>query len=412
MIDHSRRAITRLCRALVVGALAFVTTPGQATAESSGDTLEAALIGELRLEDRDGEINRMIVNVAPPNHRPFPLWLDTGAADSVLTPRAAKENGVSVRRTKSSPYIQQTSLGVPLRFWVDTRWSDQSSGVGWDYGLLGGRFLAQFVVEFDFDARVVRFYEPKKLAVPETVTAPDETVVPIRLTGNRPFIEVDVGGEKPLQVLMDTGAPQTILASAKALKKIGIDTGDLPVSSKGLFTRGSTDLKLKERQSVRIGSFDLGEVPMEVAPRGAFNLGGNTDSLIGYDIISQFKVRIDYPNARLWLKRRENTRSTFLGTDVAIGQATGAYLATWPTGYQVRFVRPDSPAEAYGLRAGDYFDVLATQSQKLDPETIARAIETGASLYGTRPMVGNKQMKVEFPGGHSDISDPAEFTDE
>lgn len=138
---------------------------------------------------------------------------------------------------------------------------------------------------------------------------------------------------------------------------------------------------------------------MAVAPRGAFNLGGNTDSLIGYDLISQFKVRIDYPNERLWLKRRENTRSTFMGTDVAIGRETGAYLATWPGVYQVRFVRPGSPAEAYGLRVGDQFDATTAGTEKLDAEAIATAIATGGTLRGVRPTGRKEAVAVEFPGG-------------
>lgn len=397
-VDRCTR-VRPLCGVFVFGALAFAATVDPANAEGAADPPDDALIRELPFEADASEINRIIVDLAPPDGRPFRLWLDTGAQDSVLTPAAAKQNGVSIRRTKRSPYITSTSLGVPLRFWVDTRWSDQSSGVGWEYGLLGGRFLAQFVVEFDFDAAVVRFYDPRKFSVPETATAPDEFVAPVRLTSNRPFIEVDVGGEKPLQVLLDTGAPGTLLASAKALRKIGLDTRELPAYALGQFTRGRTELKLEESQSVRIGPFEFGEVPMAVAPRGAFNLGGNTDSLIGYDLISQFKVRIDYPNERLWLKRRENTRSTFMGTDVAIGRETGAYLATWPGVYQVRFVRPGSPAEAYGLRVGDQFDATAAGTEKLDAEAIATAITTGGTLRGVRPTGRKEAVAVEFPGG-------------
>jgi len=391
--------VRRLARVFALAALVCAAPGAQANPKAADGSPEAALIRELPFEDHAIEMNRIIVNLARPGRRPFELMLDTGAQDSVLTPGAAKRNGVSIRRAKTSPYIKDTSLGIPLRFWVDTRWSDQSSGVGWEYGLLGGRFLAQFVVELDFDAAVVRFYDPRKFSVPENATGPGEFVVPVRITGNRPFIDVDVGGEKLLQVLLDTGAPGTLMASAEALQKIGLDTGDLPVAGRIQSTRGRVDLKLEESQAVRIGPFDLGEVPMEVFPRGAFNVGGNTDSLIGYDLISQFKVRIDYPNERLWLKRRENTRSTFLGTDVALGRETGAYLSTWREAYKVRFVRPGSPAEAYGLRAGDSFDASADADPKLDAEAIAAAIVTGGPLRGSRATGPKEAVTVEFAGG-------------
>ncbi|MFP6607970.1 MAG: hypothetical protein VCC19_15470, partial [Myxococcota bacterium] len=181
---------------------------------------EDSLVGELEMLRFSNQLNRVAVDVAPEDHRDFLLWLDTGASSSVLTPAAARANGVNVRRTKSSPYIRKTSLGKDLQFWVDTSRSDHSSSAGWDYGLLGGRYLSKFVVELDFDAGVVRFYDAKRFEVPATVSGEDEVVLPMRVTGNRPFIQVDLGGKKPLQVLLDTGDPAGLSVSAKALKKI------------------------------------------------------------------------------------------------------------------------------------------------------------------------------------------------
>ena len=40
-----------------------------------------------------------------------------------------------------------------------------------------------------------------------------------------------------------------------------------------------------------------------VAPQGFYNQGFPGDSLIGYDLLAQFLVRIDYPRRRLWLRR-------------------------------------------------------------------------------------------------------------
>lgn len=410
VIHGARRIRGRIATLLGAATMLGPLPPAVADEAASADPLPDALVGTIPLEDVQGEINRMIVNVAPEGHRPFRLWLDTGATDSVLTPRAARANGVSVRRTKSSPYIKPTRLGEPLRFYVDTTSSDTAAKT-FEAAVLGGRFLSLFVVEFDFDDRVVRFYDPDAYSVPESVSAPDEAVVPIGLTNNRPFVEVDLGGKRPLQVLMDTGAPGSLLVSGRSLKKVGIDTSDLPSYGSGTFWLGTTELRFKERQALRLGPFDLGDVPMEVAPRGTFNLGGNTGSLIGFDVISQFKMRIDYENQRLWLKRRENVPLTYMGTDIALGQKAGAYLGHWTGAYQVAYVRPGSPAEAYGLRTGDYFDLHAVQDQNLDAEKIARAIETGATLFGSRPR-GRTAEEVEFPGGRSAIPDQSEFMDE
>jgi predicted aspartyl protease len=69
------------------------------------------------------------------------MFLDTGASKSVLTPRVARQLGVSVRRTKNTPYRRATRLGRDLSFYIDTRRTDTASRTGWEYGFLGGEFL-------------------------------------------------------------------------------------------------------------------------------------------------------------------------------------------------------------------------------------------------------------------------------
>ena len=373
---------------------------------------EDSLVGELEMIRHPSQQFRVAIDVAPEESRDFLLWLDTGASDSVLTPGAARANGVNVRRSKSTPYVRKTSLGKDLHFWVDTSRSDQSSAAGWDYGLLGGRYLSKFVVELDFDAGVVRFYDAKRFEVPETASAEDEVVLPMRVSGNRPFIQIDLGGKKPLQVLLDTGAPTTLIVSGKALKKMGIRYKGLPKGRTVGTTTGETSLLFKERQRLRIGPFDLGEVPMEVAPRGTYNLGGSTDSLIGYDVISQFNLRLDYKRGRIWLKRRAGIPATFFGTDVAIGQQTGAYMASAPSAVSVQFVRSGSPAWTYGLREGDYFDLQALFPQLPHARTVATAIREGRELYGSRRVGRDEIIEVAYPGGENPIPAAGAYTDE
>ena len=171
-------------------------------------------------------------------------------------------------------------------------------------------------------------------------------------------------------------------------------------------------MRFKERQRLHIGAFDLGEVPMDVAPRGTYNLGGNTDSLIGYDLISQFKLRLDYQRGRIWLKRRAGVPVTYFGTDIAIGQQTGAYMGSAPSQIFVQFVRSGSPAWAYGLRAGDFFDLQALFPHLPHARTVATAIREGRELYGSRPIGRDEVIEVAYPGGESAIPAAGAYTDE
>ncbi|MEN8181621.1 MAG: aspartyl protease family protein [Myxococcota bacterium] len=261
------------------------------------------------------ERNRVIVDLAPEgSSRPFPLFLDTGASDSVLTPRMARDLGVRVRRIKRTPYRKPTLLGRDLQFWVDTRSSDTGSKTGWEYGLLGGRFLAEYVVEIDFPGRRVRFLDRKKYRVPERADAPDEAVLPLRVVSNRPIVEIELEG-RPVRVLLDTGAPGTLILSGKAAKEIDFSWEPL-ARIEGGSVLGPVDLELAEARDLRLGPFGFGTpVSILIAPRGFYNQGTSTDSVVGYDLLSQFVVRIDYPRKRLWLRRDAEVPLTLSGAE-------------------------------------------------------------------------------------------------
>jgi predicted aspartyl protease len=202
----------------------------QATPEPS---LEAVIV-DLPFED-DSESNTVTVNLAPIGHRPFILVLDTGASGSVLTPLAARASGVTVRRQKETPYRRATSLGVDLQFRVDTTGSDTGSKTGWEYGLLGGNFLRDYVVEIDFTERRVRFLDPKIYQVPERVEVHNEVVLPFRLVGSRPFVPIELN-EKSLELMFDTGAGMGLILSGQAAKALGVALvlPDSPASRLGL----------------------------------------------------------------------------------------------------------------------------------------------------------------------------------
>jgi hypothetical protein len=238
------------------------------------------------------EPNRVYLDLAEEGEKPFVMMLDTGAAESVVTPLMARKLGITVRRTKRTPYRRGTRLGRDLEIWVDTRSSDTGSKTGWEYGLLGGSFLAEYVVEIDFPARRVRFLDRKAYEVPEAVDAPDERVVPLQLVGNRIALPVELDGKK-VQVLLDTGAPAGLIVSGKAARAAGVDVGGLPYFGRGGTVLGPMDLHLYEPASFAFAGFPFEGQPVLVAPRGWYNQSVSTDSALGVDVLRQFVVRID-----------------------------------------------------------------------------------------------------------------------
>lgn len=319
MREHRRLGLPP---ALLVLFLVFPAVAGEPdTAGPVGAAPEppaAAVLAAIPFEP--GPATRILLNLAPIGHRPFVMMLDTGAADSVITPLRARELGVSVRKNKSSPYRQGTRLGRDLQFWVDTRSSDTGSKTGWEYGLLGGTFLVEYVLEIDYPGRVVRFLDPKKYEVPEKVDAPNEVVVPIRAGTTRIGVSIDLDGEKT-DALLDTGAPTALILSGKTAKKLGIDVESLPKFMEVGAVMGPIQTRLYETDRFRFGGFDFEPTPVLVSPRGWYNQAGPTGSVIGYDVLRQFVIRIDYDRQRMWLRRSGDTHMTFFGAAYSDVQA-------------------------------------------------------------------------------------------
>ena len=334
-----------------LAALLVALTAAAGRAAPAPEPVPEAVLAELPFLHPE-EPNRVYVDLAEEGGKPFVMMLDTGAAESVVTPLQARKLGITVRRNKQTPYRRGTRLGRDLEVWVDTRSSDTGSKTGWEYGLLGGTFLSGYVVEIDFPKRRVRFLDRKRYEVPEAVDAGDERVIPIQLVGNRISVPLEVGG-KGTSVMLDTGAPPTAILSGKTAKQLGVDVEALPHFGRGGTVLGPMELFLYEAPSLRFAGFDLAAQPVLVAPRGWYNIAGSTDSVLGVDVLRQFVLRIDYPRRRLWLKRTGDGRVTLYGADYEAAKEAGAYLTAAGGAYHVWGVVPGGAAARYGLREGD-----------------------------------------------------------
>jgi len=368
--------------ALLVAAPVVASEPAQ----PEGAVPPEAVIGIVPFEPH-GLSNRVFVNLAPEGNRPLVWLLDTGAQGSVMTPLAARAAGVSVRRTKSSPYVRKTRLGRNVQFWVDTRRSDTGSRTGAEYGVLGGDFLEEYVVEIDFPNRVVRFLDPKRYEVPKTVRGDRERVLPMRVNARRPFVEVEIG-EETTQVLIDTGVPFNLMLSGRSVRKLGIDWKSLPGFGRLGLAAGPVEVRIHESDVFRFAGFQFGTTPILVAPKGAYNWGGNTDSVLGVDVLRQFVVRLDYPRERIWLERTGDPTVTYLGADYSLVRLSGAYIGWTVSGYIVGGVASESPAARIGLRSGD----VPVKGAGEGPFDFAKFISRVAS--GEEVSVARQQGKV------------------
>jgi predicted aspartyl protease len=364
-----------------VVALLGALLPAVAHGAGAPDPPPAAVVAVLPFTSGP-ELNRVMVDLAPEGSRSFVMILDTGASDSVITPRMARELGVRVRALKDTPYRRSTRPGRDLQFWVDTQSSDTASRTGWEYGLLGGEFLDDYVLEIYFPGKTVRFLDPKRYEVPEEVDAPDEHVVELVRSATRVSVPIRVNGHE-LVVMLDTGDPGTGVLSGKAAREAGIDVAALPDFGGVGTVLGEMKTSLYEEPSFELAGVALGRVALRVAPKGWYNQGAGNDSTIGYDVLAPFVIRIDYPRKRLWLRRASAEPIRFDGADYTLARETGAFMSPQPNGHFVWAVLPGSPAEKIGIRVGDTI-VSSQRSGAPPPDEVLRRILEGRELQVAR----------------------------
>lgn len=285
----------------MAAALLLLAGAALAGARVPADVPDDAVLAELPFLE-SAEVNRVYLDLAPDgSRRPLRMLLDTGAVESVMTPRTARALGVHVRPMKSDPYRRATVLGRDLLFYVDTRRSDTASDASSEYGVIGGDFLARYVVELDFARRRVRFLDRDRYQVPEAGSDENEAVLPIKVVSHRPAVDLEVNGHG-LELLLDTGMPNALTLSGELARAAGVESApDAHFAMAGVL--GPVESEVGEAARVSIGPFAFEHVPVAVAPKGWYNLGFPGDSMIGYELLAQFLVRIDYAGGRLWLRR-------------------------------------------------------------------------------------------------------------
>jgi len=278
-----------------------------AVGASAANAAEGVL-ADLPFVTQDGHyevgLSHIVVDLGVPGGRPMPLLLDTGASWSVMTPAAAKQLGVSVRRHKSKPYRRGTSLGRDLQFWVDVSSSDTGSRSGWELGVLGGNFLENYSVEIDYVAQRVRFLDPKSHPVASEPTQPGEIIVPLRLQGRRPFAELALANGKA-SFLVNTGASFDLEISERRASELGhsADGGEI-VEGRNWIGRDRS--RQTELESVRIAGAEVGPSELLTTLRGESawrhtNQIGSDEAALGARFLSRFHVRIDYKHRRMSL---------------------------------------------------------------------------------------------------------------
>ena len=252
-----------------------------------------------------GDDRHIFIDIAEPGAAPFVVQLDTGAAETVMTPVYARALGVATRSVKSDEHRRDTVTGKPVLFWVTDQFQGAGGSSGWSYALLGGSYLASYVLEVDVAHRRVRLLDPELHAVGSRKRPrPGEQVTPLRVTQGWPLVEVALGNGSAW-ALIDTGAMGSVIVTEEAAARLGIAVDPNAPQRRWQNVLGTSRAAVQRVPGLKIGPVSVDDVELDIGLRDTGvrieRMALESELLIGLELLRRFVVRIDYPHGKLGL---------------------------------------------------------------------------------------------------------------
>ena len=264
--------------------------------------------------DIDNSIIRMQVSV---NHsKPLKFIFDTGASLSVISSQRAGELGLKSQgkargnatggKIKGS-YTKGVSLSVPGAevFNQLIAWIPISTPPGFEFdGVIGQNFIEQFVVEIDYENKIMNLYDPRTYAY----SGKGEVIPLILAAGKTPLVNTKImlEGRAPIEAKLgvDTGSDGTLVINSPFVKKQKLAEAVLKMGQrKNNGAGGEQKVLVGHVKAVQLGRFVFDNPPVALSQdtegEGASE---ENDGVIGGEIFRRFKVILDYSRKRMILE--------------------------------------------------------------------------------------------------------------
>jgi hypothetical protein len=317
------------------------------------------------------ESSHIVFPVKLNGREPIGFLLDTGADENVINTSRLGDFGLKTygKTTAtggggSAEYDYATGAtftlpGVELRNQhvavIDQTGLERALGIPLG-GLLGYDFISRFVVEIDYEKKLITLHDPKTWSY-----SGNGYQVPVTFDGGIPFtnglISVGAKTDIPAYFVLDFGAQETMTLTSPFVK--ANDLLKLAQTSTYVNRPAGLENQFFAQNNVRghIDRLTLGglveqsiPINMSVNAKGAY-ASANFSGTIGESIFRRYHVFLDYARNRIIYEPTAQARAPFperktYGLSII---ASGADLHT----YTVTAVRPGSQGEKDGFKKGD-----------------------------------------------------------
>jgi predicted aspartyl protease len=219
------------------------------------------------------------------------------------------------------------------------------------HGIIGAELFKNFVVKIDYDQKRLTLYNPSRYRKGWWYKE-----LPLELIKSKPYLKVGLILEQDTipdaKLLIDTGASHALLLDTASHAKYRIPEKNLP-DVLGWSISGPIKGHIARTNGLMIGEYEFDKVVTSF-PNKAEYLQYiekiDRQGTLGGELLKRFKVVIDYPEEKLYLRRGLTYRNEF---PYDMSGLTVVKADTLPDALKVFEVRENSPAHQAGLETGD-----------------------------------------------------------
>jgi hypothetical protein len=235
-------------------------------------------------------------------------------------------------------------------------------------GILGYNVISQFVIEIDYEHRLLRFLAPSSYMPPDGAVA-----VPIAFHQGHPVLEAALtlpdGRTLPMRMMVDTGARGGVIVNTPFAEKHRVYEAIAPTvdGAFGVGIGGASAFRLGRGKHFKLAgvTFEAPIVSASLDRAGAI-ANPELDGIVGGEILRRFTVTLDYPHKRMLFTPNATLREPFEFDMAGFGFKAASLKFDR---ILVRYVIPHTPAAEAGLQEGD--EIVAVDGRPAPALTIA-----------------------------------------